>query len=387
MKLRHAKPRRTLDGKKVRARIVLYGYYHHNLGDDIFFDMLFKRYPDVMFYILFEPDYAEFFSRYPNVRFYDSTRPLVGKINALGRKLHKDNFFERLLIRLCDGAMHIGGAIYQQTGNWQLDFDIRKERKLCGRKFFAISNNFGPYSTDAYRDMWAKEFKKWTDICFRDRYSYKLFRDIPTVRYAPDLLFGYPIEQKSSEKKVAVSLIDAFLDGRPFEKSTAEAYENTLTEMIKRFVSGGYTVSLLSFCEFEQDPAAANRIISALPKETARSVNSIVYRQSIGEVVGEIETAEYVIASRFHAMVLGYIAGKKVLPLCYSEKTSNVLTDLGLSDSPIILEDIPNFTAEELIVRANKITEERKNELCEMSKQQFAGFDKFVKKHRGEIRE
>ena len=353
----------------------------------MFFDMLFRRYPDVMFYILFEPDYAEFFSHYPNVRFYESTRPLVAKINALGRKLHKDNFFERLLIRLCDGAMHIGGAIYQQTGNWQLDFDIRKERKLFGRKFFAISNNFGPYSTDAYRDMWAKEFKKWTDICFRDEYSYKLFRDIPTVRYAPDLLFGYPIEQKETEKKVTVSLIDAFLDGRPFDKSTAEAYENTLTEMIKRFVSDGYRVSLLSFCEFEQDAVAADRIMSALPEETAKSVKSVVYRQSVGEAVGEIETSEYVIASRFHAMVLSYIAGKKVLPLCYSKKTSNVLTDLNLSDSPIMLEDISNFTADEIISRANAITEERKNELCEMSKQQFAGFDKFVKKRRGEIRE
>lgn len=387
MKLRHAKPRRTLDGKKVRARIVLYGYYRHNLGDDIFFDMLFKRYPDVMFYIVFEPDYAEFFSRYPNVRFYDCTRPIVGKINAFGQKFRKDNFFERLLIRLCNGAMHIGGSIYQQVGNWQLVFDIRKERKLCGRKFFAISNNFGPHSTDSYRDMWAREFEKWTDICFRDRYSYNLFKDISTVRYAPDLLFGYPIEQKRSEKNVAVSLIDAFLDGRPFEKSTAETYENRLFEMIKCFVSDGYTVSLLSFCEFEQDPAAANRIIASLPKETAKSVKSVVYRESIGEVVGEIEKSEYVIASRFHAMVLGYIAGKKVLPLCYSEKTSNVLTDLGLSDSPIMFEDIPNFTAEELISRANSITENRKNELCEMSKRQFAGFDKFVKKHRGEIRE
>ena len=160
-----------------------------------------------------------------------------------------------------------------------------------------------------------------------------------------------------------------------------------LSEMIKRFVSDGYTVSLLSFCEFEQDTVAADRIISAMPEDAAKSVKSVVYRENIGEIVGEIEKSEYVIASRFHATVLGYIAGKKVLPLCYSEKTSNVLTDLGLSDSPIMFEDIPNFTAEELIARANAITEERKNELCGMSKQQFAGFDKFVKKRRGEIRE
>ena len=384
-KLFHVKPKYTRDGKRVTARIVLYGYYRHNVGDDIFFDMLFKRYPNVMFYIVFEPDYAQFFARYPNVRFYDNTRPIVGKINALGQKLHKNCFFERLLIRICDGAMHIGGSVYQQVGNWRLDFDIRKERKLGGRRFFAISNNFGPYYTDEYPKMWANEFGKWTDICFRDKYSYNLFKHVPTVRYAPDLLFGCPVERKPSEKKVAVSLIDAFLDGRPFDRSVSEAYENMLAELIKRFAADGYKISLLSFCEYEQDAVAADRILSALPEETAKSVKSVVYRESIDEIVCEIETSEYVIASRFHAMVLGYIAGKKVLPLCYSKKTSNVLEDLRLVENPIMFEDIPKFTADELISRANTITEERKNELGELSKQQFAALDGFVEKRHGEI--
>jgi len=384
-KLSHAKPRRTLDGRKVRARIVLYGYYYHNIGDDLFFDMLFKRYPDVMFYTVWDPIYSEFFSHYPNVRFYDTTRPLVKRINAIGHRLHKTDLFEKLLIRLCDGAMHIGGSVYQQVGDWQNDFARRKGRKLVGKEFFAVSNNFGPYSIDSYRDMWEDEFKKWTDICFRDRYSYDLFKQLPNVRYAPDAVFGYPIKRQLARKKVAISVIDAFSGDRHFSRGVARTYENTLVEMIKSFIDDGYTVSLLGFCEYENDSAAVERITAALPEETAKSVKSFSYYDDFYDTVNEIETSEYVIATRFHAMVLGYIAGKKVLPLCYSEKTSNVITDLELSDKPIMLENIGDYTARQLIDMAELITADRADALCKQSRQQFAGFDKFVKKHRGEI--
>lgn len=407
--LRSTREKYTSDGRKVTSRFMLYGFYGHNVGDDAFFDMLFKRYPDTMFYVLLErmvldacsdngyPDtmfyvllkssYEELFSRYPNVRFYDATRPDIIKINAFGEKFNQSNLFEKLLLKICDGVVHIGGSIYQQIGNWQLDFDIRKERNLSGKKFFAVSNNFGPYTGNSYRDMWAGEFKKWTDICFRDRYSYKLFSDIPTVRYAPDLLFSFPIEKKESEKKVSISVIDTLAPFRSMEKSTAEAYENKIVELIKRFSSDGYAVSLLSFCAFESDNDAADRILAALPEEVSSNVKNVVYSNALSEITNEIETSEYVVATRFHAMILGYIAGKRVLPICYSEKMSNVISDLSLSESIITLDKLSSLTADELIPLANTVPEEKINELSHLATEQFAGFDKFVSRHHGEIAE
>lgn len=385
--LRSTREKYTRDGRRVTSRFMLYGFFGHNVGDDAFFDMLFKRYPDTMFYIMHEPSYAEFFSRYPNVRFYDATRPDIIKINAFGEKFNQSNLFEKLLLKICDGVVHIGGSIYQQIGNWQLDFDIRQKRKLRGKKFFAVSNNFGPYTDNSYRDMWAGEFKKWTDICFRDRYSYNLFSDIPIVRYAPDLLFRFPIEKKESEKKVSVSVIDTLAPFRTIEKSTAEAYENKIVELIKRFSSDGYAVSLLSFCAFAGDNATADRILAALPEEVSSKVKNVVYRNNLNEITNEIETSEYVVATRFHAMILGYIAGKKVLPICYSEKMSNVISDLSLSDSIITLDNLSSLTADELIPLANIVPEEKINEISHLATEQFAGFDKFVSRHHGEITE
>lgn len=385
--LRSTREKYTRDGRRVTSRFMLYGFFGHNVGDDAFFDMLFKRYPDTMFYIMHDPSYAEFFSRYPNVSFYDATRPDIIKINAFGEKFNQSNLFEKLLLKICDGVVHIGGSIYQQIGNWQLDFDIRQKRKLRGKKFFAVSNNFGPYTDNSYRDMWAGEFKKWTDICFRDRYSYNLFSDIPIVRYAPDLLFRFPIEKKESEKKVSVSVIDTLAPFRTIEKSTAEAYENKIVELIKRFSSDGYAVSLLSFCAFAGDNAAADRILAALPEEVSSNIKNVVYRNNLNEITNEIETSEYVVATRFHAMILGYIAGKKVLPICYSEKMSNVISDLSLSDSIITLDNLSGLTADEFIPLANTVPEEKINEISHLATEQFAGFDKFVSRHHGEITE
>ena len=385
--LRSTREKYTRDGRRVTSRFMLYGFFGHNVGDDAFFDMLFKRYPDTMFYIMHDPSYAEFFSRYPNVRFYDATRPDIIKINAFGEKFNQSNLFEKLLLKICDGVVHIGGSIYQQIGNWQLDFDIRQKRKLRGKKFFAVSNNFGPYTDTSYRDMWAGEFKKWTDICFRDRYSYNLFSDIPIVRYAPDLLFRFPIEKKESEKKVSVYVIDTLAPFRTIEKSTAEAYENKIVELIKRFSSDGYAVSLLSFCAFAGDNAAADRILAALPEEVSSNIKNVVYRNNLNEITNEIETSEYIVATRFHAMILGYIAGKKVLPICYSEKMSNVISDLSLSDSIITLDNLSSLTADELIPLANTVPEEKINEISHLATEQFAGFDKCVSRHHGEITE
>ena len=47
--------------------------------------------------------------------------------------------------------------------------------------------------------------------------------------------------------------------------------------------------------------------------------------------------SEYVIATRFHAMILGLAENKPVLPIIYSDKTINVLNDLNFEGEIIDL--------------------------------------------------
>ena len=66
---------------------------------------------------------------------------------------------------------------------------------------------------------------------------------------------------------------------------------------------------------------------------------------------------------------------------------SNVISDLSLSESIITLDKLSSLTADELIPLANTVSEEKINELSHLSAEQFAGFDKFVSRHHGEIAE
>ncbi len=379
-KINHVRPKYTCDGKKVRARFVLYGYYGHNFGDDAFFDMLFRRYPDIMFYIVLEPSYAEFFSHYPNVRFYDNTRTLVQKVNNFGNKLKIRDLFEKLLIRITNGAIHIGGSIYQQVGDWELDCEMRKGRKQVFRHFFSISNNFGPYTTEEYKNLWENRFKKWDDVCFRDKYSYKLFSNVKTVRYAPDLLFAYPIENRPSEKKICVSVINPYLEGRRISKSDAENYEKTLTDTVKKYISDGYRISLLCFCNYEKDEETALRILSSLSQEEKDFVKCVSYTGNLKEITDEISDCETVVATRFHAMIFGYAAGKKVLPVCYGDKMTNVIEDLHLSDNYIKIGFDAETSVTDFYLRANTLDEVKIKKLSEDAQGQFAKLDKFAQK-------
>ena len=385
-KIKHLFSKRTADGRKAVARIMLYGFYGHNLGDDVFFDMLFKRYPDVLFIVLGGGDYAPVFAKYPNVRFYDINRPMIARINALGSKFGIYCLFEKILLDITDGAMHIGGSIYQQIADWESDLKIRKKRNRAFRKFFAISNNFGPYKTEGYLKFWRRQFKSFDDICFRDKYSYNLFSDIMHVRYAPDLLFSYrPSVAAPEEKRVAISVIDPRFRVRSFTEEQSAQYEAKIIELINYYAKKDYKISLLGFCTLEEDNLETERLFEQLSGEVKKQVSCLTYTDNIDAVMLEILKSEKVIATRFHAMILGYVFGKKVLPICYSDKVSNVIDDLSLCFDPVRLETLGGFSCEDLDIKAKAIYPEEVSVLREQADRQFEGFDRYVESKSGQI--
>ena len=49
------------------------------------------------------------------------------------------------------------------------------------------------------------------------------------------------------------------------------------------------------------------------------------------EILKQLATSEIVIATRFHAVVLGLVSQCRVLPVLYSNKTKNILKDLNIN--------------------------------------------------------
>ena len=184
----------------------------------------------------------------------------------------------------------------------------------------------------------AKIFSKMKDICFRDTYSWRLFEDVPTARCAPDILFSYPMPQETvREKQIFVSCINSFGRDQIYGLSDCgQRYVKNMAAMLKRYLDDGYELVFGSFCEEEGDERAIRRILEEMGCCDHPGVRSVLYNgTNADELTRAMAQSEFVIATRFHGIVLSMVAGRPVLPLIYSDKTLRVLEDLGY-DGPLI---------------------------------------------------
>lgn len=354
----------TLASKNITVK----GYLAHNLGDDLFMDTLFRRYPDVCFTVVADGQYRFFEQRYGNVRLIP-----LGSVSAQQRLL-------RLKARLCGTSISeeiclllrdirrshtlvmIGGSMYQQQRDERLQRQILFETRHLYRgalHAFVIGANFGPYWSEWYREEYQKIFTRYCDdVCFRDRWSGEQFLNTPKIRTASDVLFTFPMPKKRREKQVFLSVCDLSLSGRPtaLQKRTAE-YEQWLVDISSGLCKRGYKIIFGAFCAAENDVAAIERVRNTLVNRGIES-ECLIYSEDSAPIVNVIASSEIVVSTRFHATILGLVAGAKVLPVIYNVKTDNMLNDLDIdiprvdllkSDSNEWISDIDSIVALEPI--------------------------------------
>ncbi|MBR5472530.1 MAG: polysaccharide pyruvyl transferase family protein, partial [Clostridia bacterium] len=381
--LRHAKHfliLRDKKGKKYRKSVMLYGFYGMNLGDDLFFEKLLERYPNTMFLVYCFGYYRPFFEKYNNVKFYAYDDPLVLKIRQIGDKFKITDLFELLLLKRSSATVHIGGSIYQQIGDYELDYKLRLRRKQRGKPFYSISCNFGAYKTEEFKNKWGKQFKKFKDVCFRDKYSYELFSKLKGVRNAPDLLFSYKYKkQETLPESVAISVFNPFASHRSHSQEVCQAYLDALAKTVCDLVKDEKKVSLLGFCTFEGDGEFIEKLLNVLPDNTRDAVKVVNYSfDSKDEVLNELAVAEYIIGTRLHSCILGLVMGKKVLPIAYNQKIHYILGDISY-DQPIVeLDDIVNYKDNGFADVLKTLKSFDVSEHTNSDNLQFAKLDKFL---------
>ncbi len=307
-------------------KIFLYAYDRVNFGDDLFIRTIANRYPDVKFYLWSKKYNIKTFSDVKNLKVVPQDSKKLGLLTKIRPSLFSR--YKSNLERKCDGVVYIGGSIFIEYDNWEQiltwwDWEAKN------RNFYILGANFGPYKTEAYKDKLAKVLNNVSDICFRDTYSKNIFENVSTVRYAPDILFGQRFNSYKSKKQIFVSAIDCSSrdSGLDALSNKNEQYLKLMVNYINKYINMGYTVILSSFCDIEKDNEAIDRILPML--DNRENVTVLNYNgTNSNELLKAINESELVIASRFHASILGFAAGKPVLPIVYSDKTINVLKDM-----------------------------------------------------------
>ncbi len=305
-------------------KVYLNAYLQRNLGDDLFVHILTKRYPQHSFLsATTDPTYR---NQFKNLRVFDWKLPV---------RLIRKFSLKPILASRCDLVLTLGGSVFIENPG-----DNRKRFSFGKKDHYILGVNFGPYTTEAYFNKIKALFSEAKDVCFRENHSYKLFQSLPQVRIGADIVFSLPVSDLPirEEKRVVISVISCKNKMSPKYESQ---YLQTVVNMIRHFRELAYEVTLMSFCRYEGDESAIDQLMSMLDDRTG--ISRYDYSGNIREALEILASCSVVVGGRFHANVLGLLMNKAVIPMIYSDKAKNILTDLGFKGLTADIRQLDGF--------------------------------------------
>ncbi|MCQ6278886.1 polysaccharide pyruvyl transferase family protein [Bacillus sp. EB600] len=318
-------------------------YLMFNLGDDLFLDVLVKKFPNCEFTVNYlGENYDRFLSAYPNVK-----KRKYSLLNKIGQRLKITDSITNFhkVAEEHDALLFLGGSIFREEDYhhslYKERMEIAKEFKKRQKPIFILGANFGPYKTEKFLNDYYQFFKLCNDVCFRDLYSYELFKNLPQVRYAPDIIFQKNVEKYKGltiNNRVGFSIID--VRHKHGLSSYFNEYISSTIKTIELLVNRGYECYLMSFCKNEGDLEIINIIQSQLSKQALQKVATYEYQGKLEEAINLIASFKLFVAARFHANILALILGIGVMPVIYSKKTSNMLIDINLNEILITMDKL-----------------------------------------------
>lgn len=363
----------------MNKRILVSAYFAQNIGDDLFLKVLFDRYPHITWELLTaNRNYHHVFKEYKNVKLTYTYRDIkLGKY-SFNLFFIINNFISRF--KEYDAIINIGGSIFQQNLAWKIRLKERNYliNNLKPKKAFILGANFGPYNDEEFLERHQDIFTQYDDICFRDSYSYNLFRRYKNIRMAPDVVFNFKEKTINRQKKtVGISIIN--LHNRNELKEYTGSYQRKIKQIIEELIDFGYRVKLFSFCENEGDLSGILELKKEIQSKYEKQLTIVNYTGDIDLFLNEFKKCDLIIGARFHSVILAILYNQRFYPLIYSDKTSNLLRDLDIEESSCHIKDIGNLKTKH-VLKAKRLDKEQRDQLFLGANKQFEKLDDFIGK-------
>ena len=192
----------------------------------------------------------------------------------------------------------------------------------------------------------------YRSFCSHDRQSRDVLANIGFVDEAdpvypdlafslPETMFQRPARRARSRRKVAVGVYD--YKGRGTSGGAAAAAYAGYLEKLAAFVSWlhahDYDVRII-LGDLTYDEAVVRDLRAVLDaKGTAGDRVEDEPARSVDQVVGQIADVDFVVASRFHNVLLSLLVGRPTVSISYNAKNDALMTDVGLGDYCQSVED------------------------------------------------
>lgn len=351
-----------------------------NLGDDLFLHIFMQRYPNIKVTLLGESQYP-IYDKYQKFTLprLTITERIIRKFISLFNQQRAIDYVERVtdekIRNTYDAYLILGGSMFMQHDS-SVGYVEKMYKYYVDRidRSFIIGANFGPYTKPEFLSFFTDLFARFQSIVFRDTYSAHLFPDNPVVSTRPDVVFQYsPKPLAIIPNSVGISVID--LSSRDALKLEADNYVAFLSELTQRLLAEDKSVYLYSFCKAEGDETTIDRILAKVQHPNLKAVK---YDGDIDKFLQFFGSMEAIYATRFHAMILGFVYNRIVIPIVYSKKMIQVLDDIKFTGSIIPIENISQQDITQCINYMRTYDYALPDSIREESKGMFGDFDKFL---------
>ncbi|MDR1564115.1 MAG: polysaccharide pyruvyl transferase family protein [Oscillospiraceae bacterium] len=288
--------------------ILVDAYLDRNLGDDLMLKAVALAFPEHSF-LLEAADRALLI-------------PFEGIANLAP---YSGQEFEALLT--------VGGSIFELgstksiINRYQTTVKTHRHYAKQGKRLATIGCNVGAVNRRLTGMVIKAQLRHSGRITVRDAYSLKALQamGLECTCY-PDLLFGCALPRTPAEKRqgLAISVYRSTRD-RQLNYTCYKKYAEIADEYIS---AAGEAVTMLAFdCENENDIAAAYTIKSMMKLKDMCKI--VVHTGSEEPVLRAISASRAIVGTRFHSIIFGLLAGVPILPVCYANKSINLLDELG----------------------------------------------------------
>ena len=363
-------------------KVLIRAFVQQNLGDDLFIRILCERYPDVQFYIIGEGKYQKSVEYIKNLKYIRGDILPFKVLNAIYMKMPKNRAKENnrnvmlynLFSRYFDENVYVTGSYFIESSYWNGLID----EKWYDNEPIIIGCNFGPYRTEQYYEAHKKQFAKTKLVSFRDRYSCELFKDLGNVEWHPDIIFNLQVPETAEENYYVITVVNVQKDVHVSESQNQIQYVEKMAEISNQFCKMGNKVVFLSFCSDQGDEQVIEEILNRV--EDRNQIEVKAYSTAgMDEILKIIARCKGIVATRFHAMILGFLFGKNTLPIVYNEKMENVLRDLQYAAKWFGIEQIDQVVCDEIDQYFGRLEEEKLNKVIVEAEKHFSLLDKIIK--------
>ncbi len=364
--------------------VLLRAFVNGNLGDDLFIEVICRRYPDTKFAIFGLERYRHSFQSITNLRYIavDSIPMLImHKIFSVVNKEYDQVAREIPFLNLCSGffetSVFITGSYFAEPIKWNKITDLRWYK----HRPHIIGCNFGPWKTERYLNEYRKCFELASEVTFRDRFSFELFKNQKNVRYAPDIVFNIEKGDISDKGYYLISVVNPVKDEYLNRSdSVVDKYIKKMAEVCNEVSAIGKRAYLLPFCKEQGDNEIANRILELC--EDREKISIIPYGDEfdLEYMMKLFRECHMVVAGRFHAMIMALRFQKRVIPVIYNNKMKTVLDDISFSGNAVTVENIEQLDTDSVVNYDHTCSNDIINKVVEAASDHFRELDKLLKK-------